>query len=103
MSGGEILIFKELLFFTFENKKWFPKNKRSPIKPLKIAHNINALFILCGKNHVWILFEASEKNSLESSDIGMKEKQAIKPLKKNKPQKIYFETPIGWGTSFGFD
>ena len=63
------------------------KNKSSPIKPLKIAHNIIALFILCGKNHVWILFEASEKNSLESSDIGMKEKQAIKPLKKNRLQK----------------
>jgi hypothetical protein len=52
MSEDLILIFKELLFFTFENKKWFPKNKSSPIKPLKIAHNIIALFILCGKNHV---------------------------------------------------
>ena len=27
MSGSEILIFKELSFFTFENKKWFPKIK----------------------------------------------------------------------------
>ena len=37
---------------------------------------MTALFILWGKNHVWILLEASIKIVLDNSDSGIKEKQA---------------------------
>ena len=57
------------------------------------AHNITALFILWGKNHVWFLSDACEKSILDNSDNGIKEKHAIIELKNS--EKIYISSDFG--------
>ena len=65
------------------------------------AHNITALFILWGKNHVWFLFDACEKITLDNSDNGIKEKHAIIELTMMVSQNIYLPTFFGFGIAFG--
>ena len=78
-----------------------PKNKKSPNSPLNNAHNITALFILWGKNHVWCLLDACEKSTLDNSDNGIKEKHATIELTTMVSQNIYLPAFSGFGIAFG--
>ena len=60
-----------------------------------------ALFILCGKNQVCILFDASTNISLDNSDKGIYEKQAIIEVNRIMDQKSIFPFPFGAGIASG--